>query len=161
MNSKQKEVLLVGTLLVLLMILFPPWGYFDIDSSGKSSAGYHFILTPPPLKSPQEMFGVSQMHVPNTMRVRIDDVRLIVQLLVTVPITLGLVPLLSNRCTFIKMGIGFLLIGFALFILGFILWLEISSRQKWSNQERSLTTHSTRPPLAWLSSTSVGFGWLV
>ena len=152
MNSKQKKVLLVGSLLVVLMILFPPWVYFDNDSSSRSSAGYHFILTPPTLKTPQEMFGVARMRVPNTVRVQLDDIRLIIQLLVTIPIILGLVPLFSSNRTFLKMGIGFLLIGFALFVLGFILWLEISWRYERSNQRRSLTTHSTGARIARPSS---------
>jgi hypothetical protein len=123
MNSDQKKVLLAGGILVVLMILFPPWEYFDGDSSRRSPAGYHFLLIPPALKSPQEMFGVPQMRIPNTVRARVDLLRLIFQLLVTIPIAAGLVPLLSDRHTAIKTVFGVLLVGCGLFILGFVLWL--------------------------------------
>src|SRR5260370_29302797 len=47
MNPKQKKVLLIGSVAVAVIILFPPWDYFDSDTSARSPAGYHFFLTPP------------------------------------------------------------------------------------------------------------------
>jgi len=126
MNTKQKKVLLVGGILIVLMILFPPWDYFDNDSSSRSPAGYHFLLTRPTLKSTQEMFGVPKLRTPGQVRVEVDLVRLIFQLTVTIPIVAGLLPLLTDRRTIIKTGFGVLLISCGLFVLCFILWLEYS-----------------------------------
>lgn len=123
MSSDQKKVLLVGGVLVVLMILFPPWEYFDADSSGRSPAGYHFFLMPPALKSPQEMFGVPKMRIPNAVRARVDMPRLVFQLLVTIPVAAGLIPLFSDKPTAVKTVFGVLLIGCGLFVLGFVLWL--------------------------------------
>jgi hypothetical protein len=127
MNSKQKKVLLVGGILLVLMILFPPWEYFDNDSSGRSPAGYHFLLMRPALKSTQEMFGVPKLRVPDQVRVEVDLFQLIFQLAVTIPIVAGLLPLLADRRTIIKTGFGVLLICCGLFVLCFILWLEYSA----------------------------------
>jgi hypothetical protein len=126
-NSDQEKVLLLGGVLVVLMILFPPWEYFDSDSSSRSSAGYHFLLMRPALKSPQEMFGVPKLRVPDHVHIQVDIFRLLFQLLVTIPIAAGLVPLLSDRPTIIKTVFGVLLIGCGLFILGFVLWLTHSA----------------------------------
>lgn len=133
MNSEQNKILLMGGLIVALMVLFPPWVYFDNDSSRRSPAGYHFILTPPPLKSPLEMFGTPKIRFPTLLRVYVDWYRLIAQLLVTIPFVAGLVLLLAGHRSVAKTIIGVLLIGFALSILGFILWLEISTRLERSN----------------------------
>ena len=35
--------------------LFPPWEYFDGNTSASRRAGYHFYKSPPPGKSPAEM----------------------------------------------------------------------------------------------------------
>jgi len=35
--------------------LFPPWEYFDGNTSASRRAGYHFYKSPPPVKSPEEM----------------------------------------------------------------------------------------------------------
>ena len=126
MNSDQQKVLLTGCVLVALMILFPPWEYFDNDSSGRSSAGYHFILMRPALKSPMEMFGVERLRIPNQVSVEVDVFRLAFQLLVTIPIAAGLAQLFADRLTAVKTVFGLLLIGVGLFVLGFGLWLEHS-----------------------------------
>src|SRR6267154_982787 len=55
-------------ILVALIFLFPPWDYFDPDTSGRTSAGYHFFLTPPESKSATEIFG--QPRYPHMTRVR-------------------------------------------------------------------------------------------
>jgi hypothetical protein len=126
MNSRQKEVLLVGTLLVVLMILFPPWDYFDNDSSARSPAGYHFILAPPALKSVREMFGVPALRVSNQISVEVDILRLLFQLTVVIPITAGLLPLFADKRSLVKTALGLLLIGCGLSVLCFVLWLEYS-----------------------------------
>jgi hypothetical protein len=35
--------------------LFPPWEYFDGNTSASRRAGYHFYKSPPPVKSQEEM----------------------------------------------------------------------------------------------------------
>ena len=48
MNKKQKTAILIGTLLILLMALFPPWETQPGGASGPSlQLGYEFILDPP------------------------------------------------------------------------------------------------------------------
>jgi Na+-translocating ferredoxin:NAD+ oxidoreductase RnfE subunit len=73
------------------------------------------------------MFGVPQMRIPNTARSEIDHLGLIIQLLVVIPIILGLVPLLSNKRTLFKSGIGLLLVGLGFLVAGSVMWLEISA----------------------------------
>jgi hypothetical protein len=124
MNNRQKEVLLVAGLLIVLMILFPPWEYFDNDSSARSPAGYHLLLKPPALKSVQEMFGVPKLRVPNQVHVELDIFRLAFQLIVIIPIAAGLFLLLADTHTLIKRTFGVFLIGGGLFVLGYALWLE-------------------------------------
>ncbi len=145
MNSKQKGVLSVVGILVLLMILFPPWEYFDNDSSGRSPAGYHFLLMPPPLKSPQEMFGVAEMRVPDQVYVQVDLFQIMFQLLVTIPIMAGLIPLLADKLTIIKTAFGVLLIGCGLFVLCFILWLEYSANERYGPTSKSNNDMHTVP----------------
>jgi hypothetical protein len=126
LNSVQKRIFAFTLPIVVLMIAFPPWEYFDEDSSGASAAGYHFILTPPPLKSPPEMFGVPEMRVPDSVVVRLDIVRLGAQLLIFVPFMLGLLFLLADEVTAHKMALGIFFVGLALYVSGFILWIIIS-----------------------------------
>ena len=45
LNKKQRAVLLVGLMIIILMGSFPPWTYFN--SYREFSAGYTFIVTPP------------------------------------------------------------------------------------------------------------------
>jgi len=46
MSTTQRIILLAGALLVLLMLLFPPWTAYVAEYSGHSTrfAGFHFIL---------------------------------------------------------------------------------------------------------------------
>jgi hypothetical protein len=57
MALRQKMVSLIGGSLVGLMLLFPPWDYFDPDTSGRQSAGFHFFLTPPQPRPAKELLG--------------------------------------------------------------------------------------------------------
>ena len=49
MNRKQKGILLVAALVLILMILFPPYYGIDRESGGRVHAfvGYHAIWNPP------------------------------------------------------------------------------------------------------------------
>src|SRR2546421_9980726 len=111
MESAQQKILFVGALSIVFMLLFPPWDYFDPDTSGRTSAGYHFFLTPLEPKSAAEVFG--QTRYAHLTRVRLNTIRFILQLLIAFPIWLGLGVVLESHRTAISMtaGILFLLVG--------------------------------------------------
>jgi hypothetical protein len=124
MHSKQRKVLVAGTALVALMLLFPPWDYFDPDSSARSNAGYHFFLTPPPPRPAKEIFG--QPRFPHNVPVKLSDLTLIIQLLIVIPTTLGLAFLLEARRYVITSIIGIMFLLVPVSIVAFILWVVIS-----------------------------------
>ena len=123
MNSRPKWVLLVGGMLVALMLLFPPWVYFDPDYSGRSPAGYHFFLTPP---APQRATFGYPVRFPEIVRVMTNDLRLMLQLLITIPTTLGLALLLRRKHSVITISIGIISLLFAMFVVGLIIWMVLS-----------------------------------
>ena len=131
MRSAQGKVLLSGAILVALIFLFPPWDYFDPDTSGRTSAGYHFFLTPPEPKSATEIFG--QARFPHMTRVRLSTIRFILQLLIAFPTWLGLALVLEGHRTAISMiaGILFLLAGAV--VAGFVIWLMVSERLEYGH----------------------------
>src|SRR5882672_376031 len=96
-NSRQRKVLIIGGVLVSLMLLFPPWDYFDSDTSARRPAGYHFFLIPPESKSAREIFGPPRF--PHMTRVRVNTIRFILQLSITIPVWLGLAFLLESHHT--------------------------------------------------------------
>ncbi|HYW69446.1 MAG TPA: hypothetical protein VE961_00335 [Pyrinomonadaceae bacterium] len=110
-----------GAVLVVLMVLFPPWDYFDDDTSGRQSAGYHFILTPPAPRRVKEVFP--RERFPHLTRSRINDVRLILQLGTIIPIWLGLIAALHPRRSIWSIGLAVVLIASGLFVLGFAAYL--------------------------------------
>jgi hypothetical protein len=124
MHSKQAQVLVAGTALIALMLLFPSWDYVDPDTSARSSAGHHFVLTPPKPRPAQEIFGPPRF--PHNVKVQLNKLDLIIQLLIVIPTTLGLAFLLAARRYVITtiLGIAFLLVPVG--IIAFILWLVIS-----------------------------------
>jgi hypothetical protein len=81
MNSMQKKVLLIGSALVAPMLLFPPWEYFDGDSSSEVHDGYHFLLTPPSRENIKNVFAPYVVRYPTVVQVRVDWIRLIIQFL--------------------------------------------------------------------------------
>ena len=46
MNEKQKKVILICTVLILLMAVFPPW-IQQVGNEPSTQEGYGFILSPP------------------------------------------------------------------------------------------------------------------
>jgi hypothetical protein len=123
MNSNQKRVFLIGALLVVLMLLFPPWDYFDPDSSFRSRAGYHFFLAPP---DPRNSEFLRQVRFPDLIRVEVDNVRLLIQLLITIPITLGVTLLFRSSRTSMTIVLSFLSLAVAAFVIAFIIWIDVS-----------------------------------
>lgn len=129
MNSKQLRVLLLGVLLFALSELFPPWQYKDGWTSAEQSAGYHFLYSPPEVKSDDEMkkiFSISDHEpVAHYIRVRIDKGRLFGQRIALVSLPLGLLLLLKERRSAIAFVLGglLLLVGLASLALASFLFL--------------------------------------
>jgi hypothetical protein len=131
MNSRQKKVLFIGGGLVALMLLFPPWDYFDSDTSARRPAGYHFFLTPPEPKSAKEIFGPPRF--PHMTRVRINTIRFILQLSITIPAWLGLAFLLESHRTVISLAVGIVFLIASALVGGFIVWLVVSEGLEYGN----------------------------
>jgi hypothetical protein len=75
-NPKQKKILKVGIVIVLLMVAIPPWNYTFTYS--KAPAGYSFIALPPLRKvSKGQAYG----------GITVNGSRLLVQLIVTIAAT--------------------------------------------------------------------------
>lgn len=125
MNSKSKSVLLAGTALVALMLLFPPWEYFDRSTSGQRAAGYHFFLSPP---DPKKANFTYPPGIRSNIVVRKNLVRLTLQLLVTIPVTLGLAILFRTNRSFITVLVGIFFFVTPLFGVVFLAWIVIGAR---------------------------------
>lgn len=80
LNDNQKLVILIGTVAVFAMGIYPPWEW--LGQLGTSTGGYGFIFVPPAPEGPGD---------------RIDLGRLLVQLGVAVLVTIGLVLSLQTR----------------------------------------------------------------
>jgi len=88
---KRRNLLLTATMILVLMVVFPPWLYFDGNTSNQRSAGYHLFHSPPPVKSYEEMFGFPADDMATQfVRVRLNVIRFIVQLLSLVFLVMGL-----------------------------------------------------------------------
>lgn len=90
MNNKQKLVLLIGVLLLVLMGLIPPWKYtYDFkDYHSVSSAGYHLIMRPP---APRELVVTLVGPYAQYNGVSIDLTILLLQLGIVILVALGMV----------------------------------------------------------------------
>jgi len=125
MNSRQTKVLIGGAALVAVMLLFPPWEYFDGDSSMRRQAGYHFVLTPPPLNDARRIFQPEKIRYPGAVRVRLNTDLLLLQLLAVAPATLGTMLLVRTTRNVIAIALGILLICLA--IPPLLLWFLFRS----------------------------------
>jgi hypothetical protein len=133
MNSRQKKVLLIGGALVTLMLLFPPWDYFDPDTSGRRPAGYHFFLTPPEPRPAKEIF--LQARFPHMLHVRLNDFRLVIQLSITIPIFLGLTAFSKTKRSKISIGAAIIFFSIALVEICFVTWLVVSNGLEYGRWE--------------------------
>jgi hypothetical protein len=124
MNSMQKKVLLIGSALVALMLLFPPWEYFDGDSSSKVHDGYHFLLTPPSRENIKNVFAPYVVRYPTVVQVRIDWIRLIIQFLAVFAGFPGLFLMLRSRRSGWRIAVSVPL--FAVSVLAFVLWVLLT-----------------------------------
>ena len=91
MNHRRRNLWLISVFILMLMVVFPPWLYFDGFTSNQRSAGYHLFLSPPPIKSYGEMFGFVADDMPTQfVRVRLNIIRLTTQLLTLAFLFMGL-----------------------------------------------------------------------
>ena len=120
LNKGQKRVLLLGTALMILSELFPPWRYIDNITSAERSAGYHFITTSPTVKSPEEMQKIfPQYDSWESIRVSKNRFRLLLQRMSIPLLTIGLFAFFKDRLSFSLKILSTLIIltgiGFAIF----------------------------------------------
>ena len=115
---------MVGSAFVALMLLFPPWDYLDPDTSGRRPAGYHFFLTPPEPRPVKEVFGPPRY--PHMVRIRKNDIRLVLQLLITIPTAVGLAFLFRSKRSIVTTILGILCLLAAALIVGFAVWIVVS-----------------------------------
>ena len=109
MNRKQWIVLTLAVALFSLSELFPPWLYKDGWTSARRSAGYHFILYPPQVKSPGEMkriFSLPDEELRHGFSVREDFIRLYGQRLTLLFLMAGLLLLSDGRRGWAKAILG-------------------------------------------------------
>lgn len=76
-NSKQKNILIIGMVVILLMGAIPPWNYTFKSSStySEAPAGYYFIASPPPRRMKSFSHGI-----------KIDASRLVIQWIITIAV---------------------------------------------------------------------------
>jgi hypothetical protein len=91
-NETQRRIALTGFAIVVLIVLFPPWSYFDSNTSNQASAGYRFLFSPPTISTYEEMFAVQadEVFTTRSVRVRLNTIRLIAQLVFAIFLTIGL-----------------------------------------------------------------------
>lgn len=122
MNPKQRKVLIVAIILLFLAELFPPWLYKNSQASSQYSAGYHFIFSPKPkVKSNDEMrrmFSISSDAYPSLFAVDKDLGRRYGQWLALFFLTIGLLVVLIEKKSYLKVFIGgfFICIGSAFLV---------------------------------------------
>lgn len=134
LSKKQKLVLLFGMALFVLSALFPPWVYFDSDSSGHRHAGYHFFMNKPGLKSREEMLELypGAVYDPHSIagedfrqhiRVEKDFVTIILQILFLFFFTAGLLIVFKNNFSIGWMIFAIIVFSVSLYFL--TLWLPL------------------------------------
>lgn len=134
LNQKQKLVLVLGITLIALSEIFPPWVYFDSESSGHRHAGYHFFMNKPGLKSREEMLelypGVA--YDPHSkadedflqhIRVEKDFVTIILQIFFLFFLTSGLLILFKKNFSIGWMIFAIIVFSVSLYFL--TLWLPL------------------------------------
>ena len=120
-NYVRRKVWLPVLVVLILMVLFPPWLYIDENTSYQKSAGYHFLVSPPPVKQYEEMFGFQNDMPTQSVRVVLNLARLITQILTLAFFAAGLVlQLQGDWSSGIFLAIG--IIGVMLLIL--LMWLR-------------------------------------
>jgi hypothetical protein len=101
----------IGGALVALMLLFPPWEYFDGDSSMRKHDGCHFPFAPPSRDNIRKVFAPDYIRYPQAVRIQVDQVRLLIQVLSTVFATFGLMLALRTGRPIVAFGTMLLFIS--------------------------------------------------
>jgi hypothetical protein len=94
-NRKQRIVILIGTILIALMLLFPPWVSRMVRPGVDTNAGYGFLLDP----SFRIKIDVGNLALNRDFNsfVQIDTPRLFIQCLVVVILCAGTVFLFHRK----------------------------------------------------------------
>ena len=108
MNRNQKRSWFVAVSLLAIMVLFPPWVYFTEEYSMNCAAGYHLIFSPPVVTG--DVFPRIIDNRDRLIVVRIDYAKLILQFMVVLLLTTGLVLLQKERKALISPVVAVVLI---------------------------------------------------
>jgi hypothetical protein len=129
MNRKQSLVLLAGLSLLILSELFPPWLYEDENTSAVRSAGYHFVTSPPKVRSSEEMkslFALRDSETTQFIWVHKDGIRLMGQRIILLFLIPGLWVVLFDRRRALNFVAGGLCLCIALIFSGlYIFYLAL------------------------------------
>lgn len=122
MNTNQRNVLLAGTVTLLLMIAFPPWQYFNRNNSEHNPMGFHFLLSKPTVDS-LAINGNNPAHI----GVEVDAIRLAVQIITVAFLTVASFLLLMDKTETVARLLGFTLLGIGLvaLICYFFIWIIV------------------------------------
>ena len=119
MNKNQKRSLFVAVSLLAIMVLFPPWAYFTEEYSMNCAAGYQLIFSPPGVTG--DVFPGIIDNRGRFIVVRIDYAKLVLQFMVVLLMTIGLVLLQKERKTLVTPVVAVILICVAIAGLVFLL----------------------------------------
>lgn len=98
MNSKQRKVIIIGIILVVLCGLFPPFEGSNSISSVKIYMGYHFLFSQPSKEEVQYATGNIGRHYPPPLySSNIITSRILIQVLIIVVLTVGFFFLFSGN----------------------------------------------------------------
>jgi hypothetical protein len=126
MSSKQKAILALAVVLLTFSELFPPWQYEDEGTSGVRPAGYHYLYSPPKVKSPSEMraiFSYPDQEAPCCVWVHKDRERLDAHRLTLTFLLTGLFLSLSNSSAPVYGVLGRIAVFFGSLFLAISIWL--------------------------------------
>jgi hypothetical protein len=114
-NTKQRAIVFVGLLTIALACIFPPWKYRypAVSTPAEKAAGHHFIMNPPLLKSPEELFSVPAKAMREEKgEVTIHSVQIALEILCMLILTTGINLLIKDRRRGIDLSTGILLLCF-------------------------------------------------
>jgi hypothetical protein len=112
-NAKQRIIVFVGLLTIALTCIFPPWKYRypAVSTPAEKAAGHHFIMTPPPLKTPEELFGVPAKAMREGKgEVIIHSVQMALESLCILTLATGVSLLIKDRRRRVDLSMGIFLL---------------------------------------------------
>jgi hypothetical protein len=130
MNAKQRNLLLAAAILFTCSELFPPLVY-EGPVSSRRSAGYHFLKSPPAVKSPEEMramFSLAPDEPLGYIGVKKDRFRVSGQRVTILFFAVGFWLLFSGLRLYSKIIFGGVTLCAGLACLGYLLRFIIASR---------------------------------